>query len=130
MKNWHNIVIFSASIILVLMTCVVQGEHKKRDVHRIILQERIPIPRHLRSHDTHHHGKRSGTRNGKKGSKLNLSSEELSKSYEDSGSFSLDSHEKVGDLYFFIYKFILNLLSYKFTNVIITFRTFCLLLSL
>lgn len=76
--------------------CVVQGEHKKRDVHRIIIQERIPKPRHM--HNPHHHGKRSGQRNGKKGSKVNISSEEDSKSYEDSGSFSLESHEKVGDV--------------------------------
>lgn len=95
MKNWTNLLFFVASVVFVSVLCVVQGEHQKRDVHRIIIQERIPRPRHPHHHAVHRHGKRSGPRNNKKGSKLNLSSEEAAKSYEDSGSYSLESYEKV-----------------------------------
>lgn len=102
MKNWINLFFF-ASVIFVSILCVVQGEHEKRDLHRIIIQERIPRPRHPHHHEVHRHGKRSGPRSNKKGSKLNLSSEEASKSYEDSGSYSLESHEKVS-MYLLLFK--------------------------
>lgn len=89
-KHINNAAILS--IILVSLACAVRGEHKKRDVHRIIIQERIPKTQHLRSHDVHHHEKRVHPKSLKKAPKM--SSEE---SYEDSHSHSLESYEKVSE---------------------------------
>lgn len=93
MKNVTNKVIFAAWIILVSIVCGVQGEHKKREVHRIIIQERVPRNHRPLHHDSHHHGKRN-QRNNKKGAKGNISSEEGSQSFEDVGSYNMDSFEK------------------------------------
>lgn len=133
MKN-RNIIIFSASVVLVSILCSVQGEHKKRDVHRIIIQDRIPRSRHVHNHDVHQHGNRNGYRTGKKGSKPNMSREDMSKSFEDSGSYSMESREKVRNLqnFFLIFPvyFVNNFLYLEFltyflllSKKIILFRT-------
>ncbi|KAG5876104.1 hypothetical protein JTB14_013684 [Gonioctena quinquepunctata] len=87
MGSSRNTLLFKL-VIFLWFFCTVLGEHQKRDVHRIIIQERAP-----RSHkkgQAHKHERGRGQGSSKKG-KSPQRNEEDYESYEDGGSSSRES---------------------------------------
>ncbi|XP_072399478.1 uncharacterized protein [Diabrotica undecimpunctata] len=81
----NNYLFIRCIIFLWATVCVVVAEHQKRDVHRIILQERVPRSHKGHSHQNHSRGKRKGQGHHKKGKRN--SDESYSLSVEDNQSF-------------------------------------------
>nr|CAI5848293.1 unnamed protein product [Callosobruchus analis] len=95
--HWQRCIL-AATLVLCILAYVAEAEHKKRDVHQIVIEE-PRFKRRPHSHH-HHHSQHSRSKGHKKRTKKpprnSSSSEENSSSFEDSDSKSNEnSYEEV-----------------------------------